>query len=150
MPRVQKPPRPPEYDDDEEYDDEEYDVGDIVDEVLEHPKVRNIFQSIAHVIDRAGHVVDYVSRRQGMGSSGAGSGATNPRSQRPQAPQPRPINPYIVMGFDPKAVLTIEMIKARRKQLALIFHTDTGTGYHESITRLNAAADMLLKKVGGK
>lgn len=51
------------------------------------------------------------------------------------------------MGFDPGEKLTAERVNVRRKKLAQIYHPDVG-GSLEHMTRVNAAADALLAKLG--
>jgi len=88
--------------------------------------------------------------------------APSPGPRRPQAPPPRPPPPRrpqpardlvgparVALGFPAGLKLTVEMVKERRKQLALIFHSDKG-GSEEAMKRVNAAADILLEHANGK
>lgn len=143
----------------DEYDDEDEEefnatVDDFVSGVVEHPRVRRVFTSLTSTLDRVGQVLDHVSRV--VSGAGRAAGPTPqgdaPPSSGPRAaprPRPQPLNPYVVLGFNPNIPLTVEMVKERRKQLALLFHGDRG-GFEESMKRVNAAADMLLAKIEGK
>jgi hypothetical protein len=128
---------------DYEDDDEEYDVGDVVEEVLGHPRVRKTFEMFTGVLDRFSYLIDQVSQRT-PGAAPPRAGASAPR------PNQKAINPFLVLGFSPGQKLTTEMIKARKRKLAAIYHPDTGDGDEEAIRMVNAAADMLLRKLGGQ
>lgn len=78
--------------------------------------------------------------------------APPPRQPPPPKPRPAPdkIGPArVVMGFPASLKLTPELIKERRKQLALIFHPDRG-GSPDGMSRLNASADVLLEACKAK
>jgi hypothetical protein len=137
-------PRRDEEDDFEEDDDfEEFDVHDIVDEVASHPRVARVLDLITHTFDRFGQLIDQVSHGVPHG------GAPPSNGQRRPTPNHKAINPWLVLGFQPGQKLTAEMIKARRKKLAKVYHDDVGDGDPEAMRMVNAAADMLLKKIGG-
>lgn len=66
------------------------------------------------------------------------------------APPPRqaPVeDPRIVMGFGPNEELTVDKVKARKKALAQILHSDKAGGSPEGMMRLNQAADRLIKEM---
>lgn len=68
----------------------------------------------------------------------------------PQAPPPRstPVeDPRVVMGFGPSEPLTVEKVKARKKAMAQVLHSDKAGGSPEGMMRLNRAADQLLKEI---
>jgi hypothetical protein len=69
--------------------------------------------------------------------------APGPAPQAP--PQPAQEDPRIVMGFGPAEPLTRELVKARKKALAQVLHSDKAGGSPEGMMRLNRAADQLLK-----
>lgn len=71
-----------------------------------------------------------------------------PPEQEPQAPPaaPKPsVAARVVLGFAPTEQLTAASVKARKKQLAQVFHPDRPTGSEHAMKRVNDAADELLK-----
>lgn len=76
-----------------------------------------------------------------------------PRPRQPPPPKPHPVDKIgparVVMGFPANLKLTPELIKERRKQLALIFHPDRG-GSPDGMSKINAAADLILKDLESK
>jgi len=67
-----------------------------------------------------------------------------PRPVPPPAPPPE--SPRDVLGFGKDVKLTREIIKKRQRDLARMWHSDTG-GSDKAMQRLNAATDELLKTV---
>lgn len=132
------PRRAEDFDEDEDFEEDEYDLSDVVDEALEHPRVRRVFDMLTETLDRAGQLIDKVSR------------GSIPKGHAPVTPPPanrKAINPYLVLGFHPGQKLTEEMIRTRRKKLAGVYHPDSADGDAESMKMVNAAADMLLRKL---
>lgn len=67
-----------------------------------------------------------------------------PRQTHTPPAAPRP-DPREVLGFEPSTPLTAELVRQRRKELAKIFHPDTGqAGSEAAMKRVNAAAEELL------
>lgn len=138
-----------DYDEDEDFEDE-LDISDVIDEVIEHPRVKRTLNLFTETLDRFGQLIDQVSRK--VPSAGAPPGVPPPRARSGPVPPPqrdprRVINPYLVLGFQPGQPLTADLIKARRKKLATLYHPDQNGGDPEAMKMVNAAADMLLKKV---
>jgi hypothetical protein len=131
------PRRAEDFDEEEDFEDDEYDLSDVVDEALEHPRVRRVFDMLTETLDRAGQLIDKVSR---------GSIPKHAPPAQPQA-QKKLLNPYLVLGFNPHQPLTEDMIKTRRRRLAEIYHPDKPGGDVEAMKMVTAAADMLLKKL---
>lgn len=135
------PRRAEDFDEEDDFeDDDEYDVSEIVDEALEHPRVRRVFDMLTETLDRAGQLIDKVSRGT----------VPLPKHTRPTPPPQdhrKAINPYLVLGFHPGQRLTEEMIRTRRKKLATVYHPDAADGDAESMRMVNAAADMLIRKL---
>jgi hypothetical protein len=146
-----------EEEDDLEDEEEEYDVGDIVDQAINHPKVRDLFSKAGQVFDRIGQVIDQVARHAPQGNPGPRT-ASGSHPPTPPGPKRIPIDPYVVLGLDRRVQLTVEIIKARKRALSKIYHPDpTGKepeairkSNEEAIRRVNAASDMLMKKIGAK
>lgn len=67
------------------------------------------------------------------------------RRQAPPPPPPRP-DPFAVLGLD-RANVTVEAVRARQRELARIFHTDTGGGpaAESRLAEFNAAADEAIR-----
>jgi hypothetical protein len=144
------PVRRPADEEDEEFEDDEFedeiDVADIVSEVVAHPKVSKTLNLLTHTLDRFGQLIDQVSR----GRTGFGNGQPNDPPTRPaRQDHKKAINPYLVLGFVPGQKLTAEIIKVRKRKLATIYHPDNNgaEGDVEALKMVNAAADMLLKKL---
>lgn len=51
----------------------------------------------------------------------------------------------MVFGWDPKKPYTEEEVKARKKALARVYHTDATNGSDEMMKRVNTAADTLIQ-----
>ena len=74
----------------------------------------------------------------------------DPRVRPPPraAPAPDPtVAARMVMGFEPNEPLTAELVKARKRRLAEVFHPDRQGGSAAHMQRVNAAADVLLAKL---
>lgn len=156
-------------------DDEEDMVEDFVEEVMDHPKVRGVFVSATSVIDRFSQLLDNVaSGRRPDGTKWSqkppeAQGEAPPPDRGPrQAPPPnrprqerqqRPPSAaddlaerrrqmreaFVIMGIDPNAALTQDIIKKRKQELSRVYHPDLNSnGSVEMMKRLNAAADLLL------
>lgn len=71
-----------------------------------------------------------------------------PGQHRPPPPPPRQVvpeeDPRTILGFEPNAPLTAEIIKERKKALATIYHPDRPGGSVTAMKRVNQAADKLL------
>lgn len=61
-----------------------------------------------------------------------------------QAPRPVGEDPRLVLGFEPGAPLTQEIIKERKRALANLYHPDKPGGSLVAMKRVNEAADKLL------
>jgi hypothetical protein len=70
--------------------------------------------------------------------------APPPPPRRPAPPPPRRDDPRVVLGIEKGAAVTKELIKARYRALAAIYHPDKG-GNTEMMQRLTSARDALLK-----
>ena len=79
--------------------------------------------------------------------SGAAHQTRVPEPEPQKAPEPpQPLeDARVVLGFAPDEQLTASSVKARKKQLARIFHPDQPTGSLHAMKRVNEAADKLLK-----
>jgi hypothetical protein len=56
-------------------------------------------------------------------------------------------NPRVVLGFEPGEQLTEARVKARKRELAALFHPDKQGGSMSAMKRVNEAADTLLKSL---
>jgi hypothetical protein len=66
----------------------------------------------------------------------------------PPPPPPGPLeDPRIVLGFEPGEQLTEARIKARKRELASLFHPDKQGGSISAMKRVNEATDALLKSL---
>lgn len=143
-------------------------VEDFVEEVMEHPRVQGVFHKATSVIDRFSQLLDNVaSGRRPDGTRWSqrppeSQGSEPPPRPRPQPDQQRRQRPpsaaddaaearrklaeaYVIMGIDPKGVLTPDTIKKRKQELSRVYHPDLNSnGSVEMMKRLNAAADLLL------
>jgi len=69
----------------------------------------------------------------------------------PRTPPPPPTaaeDPRVVLGFEPGEQLTEARVKARKRELAGLFHPDKQGGSIRAMKRVNEAADTLLKNLG--
>lgn len=147
-------------------------VEDFVEEVMEHPRVQGVFTRATSVIDRFSQLLDNVasgrrpdgtrwSRPPEAQAGEAVPGQHPPRPQQPPHQQRRQRPPsaaddaaeerrklaeaYVIMGIDPKGVLTPDVVKKRKQELSRVYHPDLNSnGSVEMMKRLNAAADLLL------
>lgn len=82
---------------------------------------------------------------------GPGPRPSSPPRQPPPPPRRPPPDPTIearrILGFDPTQKLTPELIAARKKALARLFHPDVEGGSVDAMARVNNAADVLLAKL---
>lgn len=140
-------------------------VADIVDAVLDHPKVQNIFSAILqrmdHGIRRAERPEDSPHYR-GPDAAYDAEWPPRPRQQqrrrqqqqqqqrrrRPGRPKPPESteDPRMVLGFGPQVRLTTALIKDRQRRMAAMVHPDVG-GSEEAMRRVNIAADALLSQL---
>ncbi len=145
-PRRKRPPtRVRDDEDDGEY---EYDyVTAFAGEFANNPQVRNVIAGVNGLVDKARKMFDEnlggVPRPQ-VRPPQNGHARQAPPPQRPQVPRE---DPRQVLGFGRDVKLTSQMIKERRRQLAMIFHGDRG-GNDITMARVNAAADVLLQQFG--
>jgi hypothetical protein len=119
---------------------------------MERPEVQDAIGSIGSFVESAGGIID------SLGNFAARGGRRRPKPR--QAP-PRveyrtrvkvvreraPEDPRLVLGFPPGVQLTKDMVKKRKRALAALYHPDQG-GSTESMQRLNAAAEALLRELG--
>lgn len=86
----------------------------------------------------------------------AGTPPPNGGRRHPRPPPPRPSDPpppdpiqraREVLNFEPAEPLTRELINARRRALATLYHPDRQGGSTTAMQRINQAADLLLAKV---
>lgn len=75
----------------------------------------------------------------------------HPDPPRPAPPPPPPppdptIEARRILGFEEKELLTPERIKERKRALAAVYHPDKPGGSTAQMQRVNAAADLLLKR----
>ncbi len=137
------PPRPRDVF--EDFLDDADPIDAVVDQLFDNPQVQGGFQWLQEQLDKFGFAVDRVARPR-IGPSGP----QQPPPRRPAAPPPPPprVDPLAeargVLHFGPTEKLTREIVKRRRKDLAAMCHPDKG-GSVESMQRVNAAADALLK-----
>ena len=126
-----------------EHDDEFSDTSnELIDSLLDHPAIQNVLGKVGGVLDLASNFIqkapEYVKNIKVP---------HNTQQSRPQRPQPVE-DPRKVLGFDPSTVLTVDIVKQRQRDLARIFHPDTGTaGSTAAMARVNAAVDFLLKQL---
>lgn len=129
---------PHDYDEEEDWEDEDYDAADLAAELLEHPRVRKTFSLLTETLDKFGQLIDRVAKT-----------VPPTTSKIPVQPTKKLLNPFLVMGFNPNQPLTEKMIRERKRKLAGIYHTDREGGDPEAMRMVNAAADMLLRKIKG-
>jgi hypothetical protein len=70
--------------------------------------------------------------------------------QEPRTPPPPPrtaADPRLVLGFEPGEQLTVARVRARKRELAQLFHPDKQGGSSHAMKRVNEAADELLKSL---
>jgi len=143
-------------------------VDEFLDDVFDNPRVQGALGRVVGFVDGFAHLVDRVSTPKAPGerreavkeawdrtraaaekANAARKGVPPKRPQVPPGPPPPrrvPVeDPMVVLGFEPATKLTVELVKARYKQLAQIYHSDKG-GSTESMKRLNAARDVLLAR----
>ena len=128
---------------------------EVFDRVMAHPAaqrvVDHVFQRVDHTVSR---VLDEQLRRLEATPRARPRRPPNqgPRGAAPPPPPPPPSPPpasnpehdaRVVLGFAPSAPLSAAAVKARRRELAALFHPDR-QGSTEAMRRVNAAADMLL------
>jgi hypothetical protein len=69
-----------------------------------------------------------------------------PQEYRTPPPPPTAADdPRVVLGFEPQEKLTEARVKARKRDLASLFHPDKEGGSMAAMKRVNEAADNLLK-----
>ena len=59
----------------------------------------------------------------------------------------KPADPYTVLGVPPTA--SLEEVKKRYQQLAMIYHPDRKGGYTEAMKRVNLAYEQIMKEKEG-
>lgn len=77
--------------------------------------------------------------------------AQRAQQQAAQPPPPPPrVDPFAVLGLD-RINATVEIVRARQRELARIFHTDLGGGpaAQERLAEFNAAADEAVRILRG-
>jgi hypothetical protein len=133
---------------------EEYDELDVIDDIAER-----INDGVERFADRIRSFFDQrqvpvppmpirpVGRRPQPPPNGRRPPPPPPRQPQKQPP-PTQIEARQVLGFSPELKLTRELIKERKRALAVIFHPDKAGGSVEAMRRVNAAADSLLKGLG--
>lgn len=146
-------------------------VEEIVDEVIEHPRVQGVFNKAGSLLDRFANLVDAAAsgRRSpppppppGPESVGSDGGREQRRQQRQQQreqrrPPPPPPNPnaeaqqamreaFMLFGWDPKKSYTEQDVKKRKQELSRVYHPDLNpSGSAEMMKRINASADLLVQ-----
>jgi hypothetical protein len=79
-----------------------------------------------------------------------GTNQANARRIPPKRP-PEPVkakeDPRVILGFEPGESLTRDVVKARKRALAGLFHPDKPGGSVSAMKRVNEAADTLLKSL---
>ncbi len=116
-------------------------VGDLLGVLLAQPAIAGVVGKITGFIDKSGSILDQVA----TGDYSAFKAKEKP-TQTPPATGP---DPRKLMGFRPGVVLTEKEIRDRRKDLAKIYHSDTGSS-EEMLKDINAAADQLLRELKKK
>lgn len=120
--------------------EEEYPGNELLNEFMDNPRVREIFEKGSSVLDSIKDLVEKVKVGQ------------MPHQNQPPPQRPRPNDKALerqarmILHFDPNEQLTVDKIKQRRKDLAAMAHPDKG-GSTEAMQRINASADLLLKTV---
>jgi hypothetical protein len=140
--------------------DDEDPVMDVFDRLFEHPRVQQWVGTLGDRLEAL--LADKLERRKQEFYVGPHNGYRSewpppppggrPRSApRPGAPPPPPPpaprpsvdEARVVLGFPPTGALTVAQVKKRQRELAAIVHPDKG-GSEEAMTRVNAAADLLI------
>ena len=83
-------------------------------------------------------------------SNAARPGPHMPPPPPPRTPPPPPRaveDPRVILGFEPGEQLTSARVKARKRELAKLFHPDKEGGSAHAMKRVNEAADELLKSL---
>ena len=70
-----------------------------------------------------------------------------PQARRPAPPQDPLVRAREILGFEPQERLTVELVQARKKALARVFHPDMAGGSEARMKLVNTAADALLAKL---
>jgi hypothetical protein len=141
------------------------DLMDVVDEIMDHPRVSDIFARFGRMFDGITGRLDRPDIRPNYRGPTAGYGAQWPQvpggtipppraeppppGPAPAPPPPPPLqleDPRLVLGFPPEAKPTEPEIKSRRRKLAAIVHPDQG-GSEEAMRRINLAADRLIEEL---
>lgn len=116
-------------------------VDDFVDQVFEHPQVQSIFSKASTLVDKFSKIVDRVA-----------SGAPPPPKKAPPPPKvpPPPARrgptPEQVLGIPQGTKITEDLIKTKRRDLAMKYHPDRG-GDVAKMQQVNLAADALLARL---
>lgn len=109
-------------------------------------KIGGVIQLAASMIDRAVEndlhkkaMFAYAMRKQ---QQAARMRAAQSQQASPPPPPPSRPDPFALLGLD-RANVTPERVRARQRELARIFHTDTGAGAaaNDRLAEINAAAD---------
>mgnify|MGYP001615100771 CR=1 FL=1 len=122
----------------------ESEYAPIIETVLQNPRVYKIVSKAGGILDALAGLIDRATQKVTEGPrpvSEAPGGARRPVRSVPKD------DPRTVLHFGPKDVLTEEIIKLRRRDLAKIAHPDKPGGSDEAMRKINAAADALLKMV---
>ena len=134
-------------------EEEEYEELDLIDEILERvdEATESLADKIRSFLSPRIRPPDPVRTRAPNGNNHK----RPPVNGQRRAPPPPPAvqnevsekEARLVLGIPLGVKITKEMIRARKRQLAAIFHPDAG-GALEAMQRVNTAADKLLKSLG--
>lgn len=122
------------------------DIGSLLVGLLDHSSIRGVLDKVGQYIDRAARNPPPVA------APGEGYYTEHPRRPPEDRPPPGPAapptaeDPRSVLGFPHGQPLSRSIIKARRNQLAELFHPDRG-GSDAAMQRVNAAVDQLLSQL---
>lgn len=137
-------------------------VEEVVDVVIEHPRVQGVFNKAGSLLDRFAHLVDAAANgRPPQPPPGPQATGEPPprreqrrqeREQRRQSAPPPPrteegvrlSQAYLLFGWTQGRPYTEVDVKKRKHELNRVYHPDNNQGSDEMVKRINAAADLLI------
>lgn len=131
-------------------------IEELVDRLMDHPRTQGILDQATTYFDGFGVLIDKAARRAVTRDHQletkykrvlAELEKSRARAQTKPAAED-PVWARTVLGFSETELLTVKKIKARQREFAKIVHPDKG-GNTDVMQRYNAAAAMLVKRMGG-
>jgi hypothetical protein len=138
-------------------------VEEVVEIVVEHPKVQGVFNRATSIIDRFANIVDRATTGRRAPDEPPPPNREERRDQRHQRQQQRqqhrPPPPqddkatqlrdaFMVFGWDGRRTYTEVEVKKRKQELARVYHPDlSSSGSAEMMKRINSAADTLIQNL---